>query len=183
MNFNCLSFVSFVSSSLCLDDETNSNTAGSTAKFTLWLPFEWGCGDFDNFCCPSVSEKEVFGRCSSICRLTFEEITHDGPHDVEWRKPSSEENIVRSSYWLVLFKLRWVSRIWNFISNSLWKENCWYLSEASPAIVMISYICTDIIVSKADFWNMVKKRAAAFPVWNNQESWKFRTCTVKNNYF
>ena len=105
--------------------------------------------------------------------------------DVKWRKLSSEENIVRSSYWLFLFKLRWVRRIWNFISNSFWKENCWYLSEASPAIVMISYICTDIIVSKADVWNkiMVRKRAAAFQVWNNQESWKFRTCTVKNNYF
>ena len=81
------------------------------------------------------------------CRLTFEEIAHD----VKWRKPSSEENIVRSSYWLFLFKLRWVRRIWNFISNSFWKENCWYLSEASSAIVMISYICTDIIVSTADF--------------------------------
>ena len=108
-------------------------------------------------------------------RLTSEEIVHD----MKWRKPSSDENIVQSSYWLFLFKLRWVRHIWNIISNSFWKENCWYLSEASPAIVMISYVCTDIIVSKAVFWNMVRKRAAAFQVWNNQESWKFRTCTVK----
>ena len=61
-------------------------------------------------------------HCS--CRLTFEEIAHD----VEWPKPSNEENIVRSSYCLFLFKLRWVRRIWNCISNSFWKENCWYLS-------------------------------------------------------
>ena len=114
-------------------------------------------------------------KVHSGCRLTFEEIAHD----MKWRKPSSEENKVQSSYQLFLFKLRWVRRIWNFISNSFWKEKCWYLSEASPAIVMISYICTDIIVSKADFWNMVRKRAAAFQVWINQESWKFRTCTVK----
>ena len=90
---------------------------------------------------------------------------------------------MRSSYWLFLFKLRWVRQIWNFISNPFWKENCWYPSEASPAIVMISYICTDIIVSKAEFRNMVRKRAAVFQVWNNQEIWKFRSCTVKNNYF
>ena len=122
-----------------------------------------------------------YGVWGHVCntRLTFEEIAHD----VKWRKPSSEENKVQSSYQLFLFKLRWVRRIWNFISNSFWKENCWYLSEASPAIVMISYIYTDIIVSKADFWNMVRKRAAAFQVWNNQESWKFRTCTVKITIF
>ena len=48
---------------------------------------------------------------------------------------------------------------------------------------MISYIGTDIIVSKAFFWNMVRKRAAAFQVWNNQESLKFRTCTVKITIF
>ena len=140
-----------------------------------WL--EWGLT-----CTPGLLWRNSFKLRAKVhggCRLTFEEIARD----MKWRKPSSEENKVQSSYQLFLFKLRWVRRIWNFISNSFWKENCWYLAEASPAIVMISYICTDIIISKADFWNMVRKRAAAFQVWNNQESWKFRTCTVKNNYF
>ena len=136
--------------------------------------------------CLSPSAMTLYSNSSRLrakvhggCRLTFEEIARD----MKWRKPSSEENKVRSSYQLFLFKLRWVRRIWNFLPNSFWKENCWYLSEASPAIVMISYICTDIIVSKADVWNkiMVRKRAAAFEVWSNKESWKFRTCTVKND--
>ena len=54
--------------------------------------------------------------------------------------PSSKENIVRSSYWWFLFKLRWVRHIWNFISNSFRKENCWYRSKALPEIVIISYM-------------------------------------------
>ena len=90
---------------------------------------------------------------------------------------------MQSSYRLFLFKLRWVRRIWGFISNPFWREDCWYLAEASPAIVMISYVCTDIIISKAGFWNMVRKRAAAFQVWDGQESWKFRSCTVKITIF
>ena len=56
------------------------------------------------------------------CRLTFEEIKRNF---FQQRKPSSEENIVRSSYWSrCLFTLRWVRHVWDFISNSFWKENC-----------------------------------------------------------
>ena len=137
---------------------------------------------------PSLVNVSVFMNCchywTILSILNYKNKTNEEiAHDMKWRKPSSEENKVQSSYQLFLFKLRWVRRIWNFISNSFWKENCWYLAEASPAIVMISYICTDIIISKADFWNMVRKRAATFQVWNNQESWKFRTCMVKITIF
>ena len=49
-------------------------------------------------------------------------------------KPSSKENIVLSSTWWFLFKL------WRVRHNSVWKENCWYHSKASPEIVIISNI-------------------------------------------
>ena len=96
------------------------------------------------------------------CRLTFEEIAHD----VEWRKPSSEENIVRSSYWLFLFKLRWVRRIWNFISNSFWKENCWYLSRHRLQLLW-SLIFTQTL----------SYRKQIFEIWsgNQQRPFKFET--------
>ena len=69
--------------------------------------------------------------CARKC-TAVEEIARD----VQWRKPSSKENIVRSSYWWFLFKMRWVRNS----SNSFWKENCWYRPKASPEIVIISYM-------------------------------------------
>ena len=73
-------------------------------------------------------------KVQNVRRLTFEEIARD----MQCRKPSSKENIVRSCSWWFLFKLRWVRHICNLISNSVWKENCWYRSKESPEIVIIS---------------------------------------------
>ena len=111
------------------------------------------------------------------CRLTFEEIAQD----VKWRKPSSEENSAVillgffysscgeldtfQTLFLIRFGKKTVGTVLRHRQKLLW-----------------SLICTDIVVSK-DFWNMDRKEAAAFQVWNNQESWKFRTCTVKHLYF